>query len=412
MKKTTNLVNGVVASSVVCRIPNIQAKVDQTTIEGLQFFADDLTHWLDGAFGDGSAPKPRDDLKMIGSRFFGSKASSSASSSDDEVEDARAATVLRVLVTEVDIALHVPRVANHFAVDLSTERVLGLHASDTEVKVESNTSGKQETTLDLTVMDAAFSDRSANADILRRTVPLSLTMNTAPLVSLRFTSLTNIATLTKETGIAVTCTTAAVFVTRDLGWIKELQSFVKTPEGVFEDVVPSEVTRISLKLYDCSVHVATPIVPGALLLVLGAVDVKTDIVSDADESMLDLGLERVTLLAIDERAAATELATGYHQTLDAWKVWLSHIRLEHRLTVQRAGYASLVQLDSDVRIIRSLHHDQQISVSPATMRTGILANQQVDVLDSSVAVTVCPDSLATLAQLIGDLSNLSPPSRV
>lgn len=320
LKKSINTITGVAASSVTCRIPNVQAKVDQTTIEGLQFFADDLTHWLDGAFGDGSAPKPRDDLKMIGSRFFGSKASSSASSSDDEVEDAKAATVLKVLVTEVDVTLHVPRVADPFAIDISTERVLGLHASDMEVKVELNTAGKQETTLNLTVMDATFADRSANADILRRTVPLSLTMNTSPILALRFTSLTNIATLTKETGISVTCTTAAAFITRDLGWIKELKSFAKTPEGVFEDVVPSEVTRISLKLYDCSLHVATPTVPGALLLVLGAVDVRTEIISDADESILDVGLDQVDLLAIDDRAAAAALSTGYHKTLEAWRV--------------------------------------------------------------------------------------------
>ena len=330
LKKTINLSNGVHASSVTCRIPNIQAKVDQTTIEGLQFLADDLTHWLDGAFGDGSAPKPKDDLKMIGSRFFGSKASSSASSSDDELEDAKAATLLRLLVTEIDVALHVPRVADPFAINLSTERVLGLRASDTEVKIETNTAGKQETTLDLSVMDATFADRSANADIMRRTVPLSWTMNTAPLISLRFSSLTNIATLTKETGMSMTCSTAAIFITRDLGWIKELQSFAKTPEGVFEDVVPSEVTRISIKLYDCSVHVATPTVPGALLLVLGAVDVRTDIISDADESVLDLGLEQVVLLAIDERKAGIELETRHHQTLEAWKVSLS-VQAERRI---------------------------------------------------------------------------------
>lgn len=63
-----------------CRIPSIRANIHKSTIEGLQYFADDITQWLDGAFGDGSRPKPRDDLKLIGSRFFGPKTSTTSSS--------------------------------------------------------------------------------------------------------------------------------------------------------------------------------------------------------------------------------------------------------------------------------------------------------------------------------------------
>lgn len=306
-------------SLVTCRIPSIQAKVRQTTIEGLQFFADDITHWLDGAFGDGSAPKPRDDLKMIGSRFFGSKGSSSASSSAEEEEDeAASATIIRVNISEVDIALHVPRKNREDTA--ATERILSLQASDVDVKVESNTTG---TTLAVAIMDAEFNDRttpSAPIRILGRTTPLTLAMHNSPLVSIRFSSSSDAATGAKESGIKVALTTLAVFITKDLAWVTELKTFAKTPEGVFEDMTPAEVTRIAVQLFDFSVHVSAPTRPGALVGVLGLLDVKTDIISDAEESLLELSLAGGHVLAIDETAAAGALPMGHSASVEAWKV--------------------------------------------------------------------------------------------
>lgn len=69
---------------VVCRLPSVQADVHKTTAEGLQYFVDDVTQWLNGAFGDGSRPCPKEDIRLIGSRFFGTRFSSVSSSSSDE----------------------------------------------------------------------------------------------------------------------------------------------------------------------------------------------------------------------------------------------------------------------------------------------------------------------------------------
>ncbi len=305
-----------------CRIPSVQAKIRQSTIEGLQFFADDITHWLDGAFGDGSAPKPRDDLKMIGSRFFGSKGSSSASSSafEDEEDDSMAATMLRVIVSEADIALHVPRGP---ASSDDSERVLALRASDLDAKVELNTAGRQETAFTLAIMDADFGDRSnpnSLSQIFGRTTPLTLTLHNQPLVQLRFSSLTDIVSDTKEIGFKLACSSLTLFLTKDVSWVKELALFAKTPEGVFEDVVPSEVTRISLQIFDCSVHVSAPTSPGAVLAVLGVVDIKADIVSDAEENVIELGVSSSYLLAVDDLAVITPLELGNAASVEAWKV--------------------------------------------------------------------------------------------
>jgi autophagy-related protein 2 len=309
--------------AVTCRIPSVQAKIRHSTIQGLQFFADDITHWLDGAFGDGSAPKPRDDLKMIGSRFFGSKASSSASSSaiEEDEEEGMAATRLRIVVSEAAIALHVPRGSGG---DIEEkERILSLRASDVDAKVESNVTGRQEMVFNIAVMDAEFNDQSDPSSpirILGRTTPLTLTTHNSPLLSLRLSSLTDIVSGTKQTGIKLATSSWAFFVTKDYSWITELKAFAKTPEGVFEDVVPSEITRINLQLYDCSIHTSAPNLAGAIVLVLGSLEVRTDLVSDAEEITVELGLAASHVLAIDELGAAGHLMAGHHLSVEAWKV--------------------------------------------------------------------------------------------
>lgn len=385
---------GIKTKSVTCRIPCVQAKIRQPVVEGLQFFADDMTHWLDGAFGDGSAPRPRDDLKMIGSRFFGSKASSSASSSavEDE-EDDPVATLLRVVISEAEVTLLVPKSTaatvkevKEAAAEAAPERILSLRASDLDVKLESNMANKQETSVTLTAMDADLFHHpdpdTEPARLFGRTTPLTLTTHTQPLVNLRFSSLTH-PDRTKETGIRLTASACTVFITKDLDWVNDLRLYVKTPEGVFEDVVPSEVTRIHLWLNDCSAHVATPTLPGAILVVANFLELRTAIESEADDSAVDIGLTGVHLLAIDDLAAATPLQMGHQMSIDAWK---------------RAGYAPLVELVSmDAQVLQGIVPEETVLL---------------DVLQAKVRVTACADSLASLGGLAGDLAKLGPPKPV
>ncbi|WVF72370.1 hypothetical protein IAT40_007185 [Kwoniella sp. CBS 6097] len=371
--KKTTLVN--------CRIPCVQAKIRQQTIEGLQFFADDITHWLDGAFGDGSAPKPLDDLKMIGSRFFGApgstRGSSSASSSTADEEDGElSATVLSVNLDATDISLFVPRADGG-------ERTLSLKASDLDVRVELNVAGRHETAFSLSVMDADFSDRSdlsAPIRILGRTTPYTLTSHQFPLVQLRFSSLTNIITDTKETGISLTCS-HFTFYLKELKWVCDLQRFAKTPEGVFEDVVPSEITRIRLHMNDCTFHLATPNLKGAVVVVLGSTEIKTDLRSDADSNDIKVNAGRVGVLAVDELEATTELPVGLTDSVEAWK---------------KAGYAHLIEvLSAEIQCVKDLTGSDEVLL---------------DIFHVQVRVTACADSLATFGQFVGDLAKLAPSS--
>lgn len=378
-------VTGVKTQSVTCKIPCVQAKIRQPTVEGLQFFADDMTHWLDGAFGDGSAPRPRDDLKMIGSRFFGSKASSSASSSGDydEEDDFGSATLFRLAISEVEMALLVPKVKGVTESAAGAERILSLRASDVDVKLESNTTNKQETSVTLTAMDADLfhiaDPDSEPSRLFGRTTPLNYSTHTQPLVNLRFSSITH-EDRTKETGIRLTTNACTVFVTKDLEWVHDLALYAKTPEGVFEDVVPSEVTRITLMIYDCSVHVSAPTMPGALLAVTSAIEVRTVMESESDDVTVDIGVSGLNLLAIDDRKAATPLQLGHSTSVEAWR---------------RAGYAQLVEL---------------VTLDAQLVRTAVPNSTLLDIIHTHLRVTACADSFATLGALAGDMSKLGPSS--
>ncbi|WVR04987.1 hypothetical protein IAU60_001999 [Kwoniella sp. DSM 27419] len=367
-------------TSITCRIPCVQAIIRQHTVEGLQFFADDITHWLDGAFGDGSAPKPRDDLKMIGSRFFGApgstRGSSSASSSAIVDDDEQlSATTLHVYLNEADVTLFVPRADR-------TNRTLSLRAIDIDTKVESNVGGRRETAVSLSVMDATFSDRSDAArplSILGRTTSFTLASHQVPSIQLRFSSATNVSAGTKETGISVICNHLTLYL-QSIEWVDDLQRFAKTPEGVFEDVVPSEMTRISVQLNDVSLHAATPTLPGAVVLVLGTLEAKTEIRSEADDSIFILSASRLAVLAIDNLDAVVELASGVQGAAEVWK---------------RAGYARLLEI---------------VAVEADCMRdlSATRIELQVNIRQLQVTMTACADSLATFGQLSSDLGNLVP----
>lgn len=140
-----------------------------------------------------------------------------------------------------------------------------------------------------------------------------------PILFFRFISSSDLDGSTKETDVQLSLYNNTFFVTSDSSWIADLASFAKTPEGVsppalfhlpspilllfpfltllpcsgssfrqaFEDVVPSEVTRISLRLEDTSIHVAAPTHPGAIVLSIGQLSLATELVSDATGKMVE-----------------------------------------------------------------------------------------------------------------------------
>lgn len=135
-------------------------------------------------------------------------------------------------------------------------------------------------------------------------------------------------------------------VTSDIAWVADLAVFVQAPEGVralqvshvrspraerisgrfpqaFEDVVPSEATRITLKIDDVSLHAKGPTLPGAIVLAIGSATVSTEITNRTPAKSVQASGQAIRVFALDDLGAP--VATK-HQGVQAasgdqhWKV--------------------------------------------------------------------------------------------
>jgi autophagy-related protein 2 len=228
------------------------------------------------------------------------------------------ATVLKVMISEVNVLLLVPKLDSG---QTAEERQLVLRGSDVDVKVELNVGGQQETALVISVMDADFLDQVTPQPnrILGRLTPLTLTLHNSPILHFRFTSTIDPETSTKESSLKLSLASAVLYVTKDRTWVNDLLAFVKTPEGVFEDVVPTELTRIQVLIEDCSIHVKGPTCGGGLVLVLGSGEIMTDVVNGSDEGIVEVVLTGVGVLVIDDLLSCGEVS-GSGKGVDVWKV--------------------------------------------------------------------------------------------
>ena len=67
----------------------------------------------------------------------------------------------------------------------------------------------------------------------------------------------------------------------------------------FESVIPSERTRMSIKITDGSIRGLAPTHPGAAVLYIGELGFTTDIVGDSPEFSFHLSVPSISVLFID-----------------------------------------------------------------------------------------------------------------
>lgn len=68
---------------------------------------------------------------------------------------------------------------------------------------------------------------------------------------------------------------------------------------MFESVVPSECTRLTVGVIDVSVHLRAPGYPGAAVLYLGEVEFSTELVGNSSESAFKLDVSSSHILLVD-----------------------------------------------------------------------------------------------------------------
>ena len=70
--------------------------------------------------------------------------------------------------------------------------------------------------------------------------------------------------------------------------------------------MPSERTRLSVKVVDSSVRALCPTYPGSLVLHVGELDFSSVLVGSVPETSFSLGLQAVSLLVLDDLSCSDE----------------------------------------------------------------------------------------------------------
>ncbi|KAG6336408.1 hypothetical protein ID866_2681 [Astraeus odoratus] len=288
--------------SLVVDVPLINLIIDKESFDGLQYWADDVARLLEHSVSEADSlteTLPSRNPSLIGSRFF-VRARKTSSHGEDSTLDSpihespanSGETVVKVNITEALLRISLPREQ-----DLHHTRPFDIQASDIDVLLELKPEGKDETVITAGVMDLRVADTSALGSytpLVVLTAPRSLSATPKPMAKARIASLVVPETIAKESKIKLSLWGITCYVPSELGFASDLALFAKAPPGVFESVVPSERTALSIGVIDVSVMVQAPEHPGASVLHIGEADFSTEIlfivdsIRDASESLESL----------------------------------------------------------------------------------------------------------------------------
>ncbi|KAI0670368.1 hypothetical protein C8Q78DRAFT_1035864 [Trametes maxima] len=386
----------VTSTAVSLDIPSVHVELSKPLIDGLQLWADDITQLMEAAFAEPAPSEAGTERagsvasSMIGSRYF-ARSSTMGSAPDSGVtslaatmrvrQEPRSETAIKVMVTEAAVRLLVPR----DEAGRGVVRPFDLAASDVDVLLELKPEGKDETVVTVGVMDLNVHDLSPTGRncFLSLTTPRSLNTTIKSALKLRFTSLVVPETTAKESRIRLTLCGVTYHFYPDLKWAADLARFFKAPPGAFESVVPSERTRVNVKVVDTSIRLLAPSHPGAVVPYIGELDFSTVIEGNSPTTSLNLSIPALALLLIDDLASTAEdtdapsRSQGAMHGVAFWKL---------------SGYALLVEVSDLILAFKKID-----SISPPDIR---LLIEQGD-----IRLHMCADTMGALGAFIGDFSS-------
>ncbi|THH20691.1 hypothetical protein EW146_g715 [Bondarzewia mesenterica] len=388
-------------------IPSVHINLSKPVLDGLQLWADDvqqITEQSMAAFsGDNDTEKASSqNPSLIGSKFFvnptrGSKDSASnLSIGVGENNTPNSETILKAAVSDVFVRLMVPR--EEADGKLGPAQPFDILASDVDALIELKPEGKDETVVTLSVMDVNIMDRhsSPSTPFLSLVTPRSLVSSPRPLAKIRFTSLVAPESIAKESRVRLTLCGFLYNLVPDFQWIADLARFAKSPPGAFESVVPSERTRVFVKIMDGSVRLLAPKHPGALALHIGELEFSTDLVGDSTETSLNLSVPALgVLLTDDHRAAEEEISSQNLMGTKGIRFW------------KRSGYALLAEiadLSLFVKLVNGEPSSSEVSVNGVDLRLHMCA-------DTMTALGAFGSDFGTAFSKQSDEPPLPPPVR-
>lgn len=373
---------------ISCKLPLLAIDLSKTSFDGLQLLGDDLAKWS-ATLASPSSIDDKEGLRVLGSRFFGSRAGLSALSSnssgsattDQLLQTPGGSTKVAVQLTELSANIRVPQQQQQ---RLSLpDRSLIVTGRELRLELQTDTA-RHANKIEASLQSFAVEEITSSGDrlsFLSPTLRPSLSRGVAHMLSLNMLLFADPETHYRESRIEPLLRDCTVTLMEDFSLFKDLGTFLQAPAGVFENVEPNELTKLNVQLKGISVHLAPTQSTERGVLLLGDVKIQSRLVGDAPKSQYEVALTESYILLAEEAQAIPE--DRRHRVKAALDLWLFQ------------QYAKLVEFE-EVRGI--------ISTSKFT-----LPDLDVKVSKLKIQLSACADTLSVTDRLVEALSTRPPP---
>ncbi len=376
-------------------LPCVKVELGKRQLDSLQYIADDLTQlgniWGTDDPDDSSADA--EGLKILGSRFFGSRAGMSiisASTDSTATATARASSTISLLhatIIRASIRIWLPHLdGGEETLGTGagiTSKSLLLLASDFEVLLNSdkvrNTTRIEARVpeMQLSVEARISADQTSSSVLAARTVERDLdSRGHDSMLVLVLEAYIEPGTSYREQNVEVVIGAVKLSPCFDQDLVPRVKRLLKAPAGVFENVEPNEVTRISFKAKDCSVYVAPPDTAQRAVLSIDEASVKTKLTSHAPKTSIKLAVANVDFWAIESEASLAPKSSSVPQRASQYWAHRGFARILHVPESKGSIHlTSMTRPEVDVRITK-LRVKVQMAADTLEVITGISARSR------------------------------------
>ncbi|KAF8625802.1 hypothetical protein AX15_005189 [Amanita polypyramis BW_CC] len=352
-------------------IPSIYLSLRKEALDGLLFLADDATQLMDRTTA----------LRHIEATNYSASPLGHGSQPSD-VPSSRKARPLRINISVTDVIVRLMISSSDHAQQVDNS--FDIYASDIILSVELKPESMEQSVADVEVIGLSVKNKSRSnktQTILSHTAPRNMSSPSKPLLKLSFASLVTPQSGTKETRLKLTLYGITGNLFSDVQWFDDLNSFMKSPPGVFESVIPSEKTSVILRVQESSIHAFGPTNPGALLFHIGDLEFMTDVIGNVTENTFNLLIPNISLLSIDDLSSREDIGVAHN--MSGVSYWRS------------SGYALIAEATGSIISFRSGPKE-----TPDT---------QVAVEQMNLRLHFCADTITAVSSIVNDWQqNLDP----
>ncbi|MCO5565905.1 hypothetical protein L7F22_019580 [Adiantum nelumboides] len=306
-----------------CRLPLIRVILSKHILDRIELMADDLSLWYTN-IQDWTVHSEVDNateaLKILGSRFFGAKHSFSTLSSSSELTEigtrkTNQKPLFALAIQEAEVKLLVGNREN--------EKEVLLHSNDISIHFDSqHAANSTRTTVSIATIDVSHRQNNEGQSnvILKRTLQPSITRRAAPMLSVQITSTSEPGTSYRGSQIDLLAQNFTFVYDGDDTIVYDLLAFTRSPEGAFEHVQPSEMTKIAFQMKEASLEISPPKVPALAVLCIGNLSIRTKLISDYPRSSLRITLSETNLLLGESLKSDQDREIRARRSIELWTI--------------------------------------------------------------------------------------------